>query len=315
MIVLCSFVFPALKRHTPLSPLLPRHSTSQHTVLLRPSAPDPIHLFTVLVHPLPWLAYFWSCMKRSAFGFACLVSILAALTGRTMAQSGGCPTFACYNGASCAQGSADYSNHPLDINGLPFYFHRETSRDGQHCACLPGWTGLRCERRFEFCYPFQHTCYNGGSCLPGLADVYGNEQQFCECGEAIDDDGIQYVGEYCETPVLLRCSTDGAFCVNGGVCPSDGRLSCDCPPRFEGEKRWHWNNLFLKGPCFAFILTFSLLVAKAEAAKWMVRLHGSSECHVAYTVPHAPFLSYLNPCPLLLFPPPPPSLFVCRHSL
>ena len=254
-------------------------------------------------------------MKRSAFGFACLVSVLAALTRRTMAQSGGCPTFACYNGASCAQGSADYSNHPLDINGLPFYFHRETSRDGQHCACLPGWTGLRCERRFEFCYPFQHTCYNGGSCLPGLADVYGNEQQFCECGEAIDDDGIQYVGEYCETPVLLRCSTDGAFCVNGGVCPSDGRLSCDCPPRFEGEKRWHWNNLFLKGPCFAFILTFSLLVAKAEAAKWMVRLHGSSECHVAYTVPHAPFLSYLNPCPLLLFPPPPPSLFVCRHSL
>ena len=93
-----------------------------------------------------------------------------------------------------------------------------------------------CDKKYETCSNQNgHECYNGGECILGLQDKYGNEQLFCDCSNAQG-----YVGKYCETPFEQKCggSTtttrseeeggesddegDGhIFCVNGGECNPD----------------------------------------------------------------------------------------------
>jgi hypothetical protein len=69
---------------------------------------------------------------------------------------------------------------------------------------------------------------HGGSCIPGLQDVYGNGQLYCDCTNAIETINatlVTYVGKYCkipsiadaDTPETVACNTDKSiFCVNGG---------------------------------------------------------------------------------------------------
>ena len=39
------------------------------------------------------------------------------------------------------------------------------------------------------CY---NTYSNGGICVTGFVDEYGNEQNFCDCRNAVNEDGSQY---------------------------------------------------------------------------------------------------------------------------
>jgi hypothetical protein len=76
-------------------------------------------------------------------------------------------------------------------------------------------------------------------CIPGLEDFYENQQLFCDCSDAVDENGNPYVGKFCELPSKDNCGTedDGLFCVNGGECnPSfAGEESfCNCPSGVEG---------------------------------------------------------------------------------
>lgn len=72
-----------------------------------------------------------------------------------------------------------------------------------------------------------------------MNDVYGNEQLFCDCSGATDDNGVKYVGKYCEIAQTVTCDEQGeVFCVNGGWCKSDyekyPRRPCHCGPDHEG---------------------------------------------------------------------------------
>ena len=94
-----------------------------------------------------------------------------------------------------------------------------TTIQGMHCACPPGWTGVKCDHIFESCGGQGHVCYHGGECIPGLQDQYGNTQLFCDCSNAVSSDGLtKYVGKYCETPSVDLCPDKINFCVHGGGC-------------------------------------------------------------------------------------------------
>ena len=84
------------------------------------------------------------------------------------------------------------------------------------------WTGVQCTHKFDTCDD-QHQCYHGGKCIPGLKDIFGNTQLFCDCSEAYGNDGTRYGGKYCETPFLNSCGINDSngkemFCINGGDC-------------------------------------------------------------------------------------------------
>jgi len=89
---------------------------------------------------------------------------------------------------------------------------------------------------------------HGGQCIPGLIDDFGNEQLFCDCNNAVDEDGNRYgksyrvflyrplyscktqkltfylvtVGKFCEHQAKVYCDDDERrFCVNDGECNSE----------------------------------------------------------------------------------------------
>lgn len=83
----------------------------------------------------------------------------------------------------------------------------ELSWNGMHCNCPPGKTGVMCEVEFDSCSSTgsnSHVCYNGGQCIQGITDYFGNEQMFCDCTTAMDTtNDLIYVGKYCEHAVVL----------------------------------------------------------------------------------------------------------------
>jgi len=147
--------------------------------------------------------------------------------------------FECLNDSVCAAGVADFTNHPNKGNGDVLDIHAETERQGMHCACHPGFTGLFCKRKYEDCAVANHKCYHGGKCILGLNDIYGNDQLYCDCSEALDENGVRYVGKYCEIPKTETCDDEGnLFCVNSGWCKEDygnyPRRPCHCGPDHDG---------------------------------------------------------------------------------
>lgn len=170
--------------------------------------------------------------------YQCIAILLCLCFGIAKAQDDPVCPFECFHDSVCAEGVADFSDHP-EPNGQPLDFHEEVARGGKHCACPTGYTGLRCARQFETCNDGLHFCYHGGACIPGLEDEYGNEQLFCNCEDAVDEHGVKYVGKYCELPAETQCgdSTE-LFCVNGGYCKEDymdaPHRPCRCGPDHDG---------------------------------------------------------------------------------
>ena len=144
----------------------------------------------------------------------------------------------CFYDATCTRGRSDFSQHPTK-NGNALDFHIDTDQQGWHCDCPFGRTGLRCGRKYEMCNDGEHVCYHGGQCLEGLKDIYGNTQLYCDCDNAIDENGVNYVGKYCEIATTHHCDETGdAFCVNAGFCKENYQLSldspCQCGTDYEG---------------------------------------------------------------------------------
>ena len=134
-------------------------------------------------------------------------------------------TLDCPIDAPCILGANQaLTAHPIDE------WQEDTQIDSMHCACPPGWTGVKCDHIFESCDGQAHQCYHGGECIPGLQDKFGNHQLYCDCSNAMATDGTRYVGKYCETPSVDYChhnmDADGidddenssSFCVNGADC-------------------------------------------------------------------------------------------------
>jgi len=143
----------------------------------------------------------------------------------------------CQNDTPCVPGAANFDDHPTNVDGTEFDFLRDKEIGNMHCSCPHGLTGVLCDVPYEGCDgSVDHACYNGGRCIPGLEDEYGNEQLFCDCSTAFDDGGNQYVGKFCE--IRQDAAYDGngdasdgvggeycdeeltQFCVNGGRCNS-----------------------------------------------------------------------------------------------
>lgn len=110
-------------------------------------------------------------------------------------------TIQCLHDTKCVKGDANFTWHPTrPDNNEPFDFSKEISRDGWHCGCPHGLTGLRCGRKYESCDDGKHVCYNGGQCIATLKDIYQNDQLYCDCPATTDSNGnlVRYSGKYCE---------------------------------------------------------------------------------------------------------------------
>jgi len=150
----------------------------------------------------------------------------------------------CLHDTTCVKGKANFTWHPLrDDTGVEFDFHKEIERNGFHCGCPPGLTGLRCGRKYESCSDGDHVCYNGGQCIATMTDIYQNDQQYCDCPASVDSDGNtkRYSGKYCEVEIALsgnRCGDANQNpCQNGGTCKNsvDELDPCDCPEGYVGR--------------------------------------------------------------------------------
>ena len=148
----------------------------------------------------------------------------------------------CFNNTVCVLGNQTTQGHATSpVNGSALNIHNQLNVDGYHCACPPGLTGLRCDTPYENCNDGVHICYNGGTCMPGLQDEYGNEQLFCNCNTASSqyNNSVRYSGKYCEEEIDLNVQNcgEGTVCMNGGTCnaTSDPSHPCDCPAGFQGQ--------------------------------------------------------------------------------
>jgi hypothetical protein len=169
-----------------------------------------------------------------------------------LSSSSECP-LDCDFGTECIRGDMDTTDHMVQpLDGTPLQIHQYLNQNGWHCDCPPGLTGLRCGTVFQSCNDGAHMCYNEGQCINGLEDEYGNNQLFCDCSSAIDEEkGVKYVGKYCEQQVPLSttknddgtatCNPD--MCLNGGSCIQPTELDndssmiepCDCPSGTYGK--------------------------------------------------------------------------------
>jgi hypothetical protein len=148
----------------------------------------------------------------------------------------------CLHETVCARGNQTTEGHSVDpVDGQPLEFHSAPNQDGWHCACPTGLTGLQCGQYYENCEDAKYKCYNKGKCIPGLVEKFGNDQLFCDCEAAIDeeDPSKKYKGKYCEVAVVddIEKCDQNVVCAHGGTCitfpnPSD---PCTCPDGFEGK--------------------------------------------------------------------------------
>jgi len=137
----------------------------------------------------------------------------------------------CENDGICNTGIKDYSNYDVTLANFLKHGDEETS---SYCVCPDGWTGLTCQYRVEECG--SSVCLNGASCKSGMGGYY------CDCSDVdlTNSDGnvIPYAGTSCERVYTTMCGFDntGYFCTNGGSCPAELHLPCECPEDFHGPK-------------------------------------------------------------------------------
>jgi hypothetical protein len=138
-------------------------------------------------------------------------------------------TLDCNGQGICCFGTADFTDQPTYGDGFPYDIHTITNLEGMYCQCSDGWTGYNCDNSFFFCDSDKNPCFNGGECVFGFE---GASNYVCDCHNAIDDQGIQYVGIHCEQSapqddtdsddalkLAVFCNEERTlFCINNGTC-------------------------------------------------------------------------------------------------
>lgn len=143
------------------------------------------------------------------------------LCRRTYTDAQCCPGF---YGPECAPCPGNYSN-PCFGNGKCL-----DGIDGNGtCQCKPGFSGVACQNCVN---PdvFGPDCDKKCTCINGVckSGIYGNgmcKRRSCRRGFSGDD---------CERR-LVECSGKRALCHVYTVCASDGSVSCECLPGYEGN--------------------------------------------------------------------------------
>lgn len=122
-----------------------------------------------------------------------------------------CGDDVCRNGGSCVRSPIDSFDESLGVE--------------DRCVCPDGWTGTKCEHKYEECGNGQHICLHGSKCVQET----GSKKWTCECEEAYREDQ-NYVGEFCQHHKMTVCTTadselqmyDGSasatYCVNDAAC-------------------------------------------------------------------------------------------------
>ena len=93
--------------------------------------------------------------------------------------------------------------------------------DLEHCVCKDGFTGSKCEHRYEECGNGELMCLHGTKCVPPKNELH--PRWTCECDESKG-------GKSCQHHRTSMCTTDDAqnqvylgyksliSCFNDGVC-------------------------------------------------------------------------------------------------
>jgi hypothetical protein len=123
----------------------------------------------------------------------------------------------CQNGGSCQYGVKTLGILAGVANSTP-YLNQTHSENYEHCACLDGFVGLRCEHKIEVCGDGKQFCLHGGKCL------LNGQVHSCDCASASFQGG-NATGSYCQHGTTEICSAGDrspghvlSFCVNRGSC-------------------------------------------------------------------------------------------------
>ena len=83
-------------------------------------------------------------------------------------------------------------------------------------------------------------CHHSSTCLELSLDEEPFVEHMCDCTNAYTED-TYYAGEFCQYASTQFCSDSNdpngrQFCVNGGKCPTESHLPCECPEGFSGPR-------------------------------------------------------------------------------
>ncbi len=106
------------------------------------------------------------------------------------------------------------------------------------CSCPQNVSGEYCQYEGEACG--SGFCHHSSTCLELSLDEEPFVEYMCDCTNAYTKD-TYYAGEFCQYPSTQFCSESDdpygrQFCVNGGQCPEERHLPCECPEGFSGPR-------------------------------------------------------------------------------
>lgn len=129
----------------------------------------------------------------------------------------------CQNGGTCHKGLKNAFDDVSFEKFMPEISHI-LEKEGvqhmnyEHCVCMDGYFGIRCEYQMKECGERQHLCLHGSTCVQ-TDDAFG-----CDC----ESSDLRTAGLFCENLASSECERwaykengHRGFCTNGGKCVLD----------------------------------------------------------------------------------------------